>query len=278
MDCYNLQIGSAVCGFRVRDRRLYEWFVEYFMAPSSERGPDACIDIRLMEPSPVEAVPDSFFQSKRMKGRRFWMEGGLIRGRFGFGSSRITMLLHPVMVESDASRVFEQSLYQVYFSMLGNSALTAPLIHSSGVIRDGKGFLFLGPSEAGKSTVASLSSQYSVINDEITIADFTGAVPMLVSTPFNGLFRTKAVGSAPLAGIFVLEKSPDDRIEPLSQSAAIRPVADQIIPLVPLGKPMTAEAYFTQLDVAAALHSRVPVYKLMFTKSPRFWGTISGIL
>ncbi|MBN2508891.1 MAG: hypothetical protein JXB03_01400 [Spirochaetales bacterium] len=283
MYCYHLQIGSAVCGIRVKSSRLFTWCEDYFMAPSVPAAPDMLIDLRLARYSSVGMVPDSFFQSKELSGRTFRMKGGLIQGRLHSrthgGAMRVSLKVHPVMIETDVSRVFEQCLYQAYFSILGQKGAYAPLIHSSGVIKDGKGYLFLGPSEAGKSTVAALSSAYQVINDEITIADISGRLPMLVSTLFNGLFRAKHPGSAPLAGIFVLHKSSRDRMELLSGSSAVRPVADQIIPPLGLDAQMTAHTYFSQLDIAAALQERVPVYKLEFTKSVQFWHTISrGIL
>jgi len=274
---YNLKIGNVVFGIRVSEISLFQWFSEYFKKENVRDSADILVDIKISRPSDVTFVPDSFFQSKRLSGKNFQMEGRLLRGKYFSKRKHVKIILHPVMIETDASRVFEQCLYQLYYTVLGEAYMQFPLIHSSGVIKDNKGFLFLGPSEAGKSTVAELSSKYRVINDEITIVDISGEEPMLRSTPFNGLFQDKSSGAAPLFGIFVLEKSNDDYIQLLGQSSAVRPVADQIIPPVSILEEMKSDVYFKQLDMVNEIHKQVPIYKLYFTKSDRFWNEIDKL-
>ncbi|MBK7188683.1 MAG: hypothetical protein IPH86_08440 [bacterium] len=94
-------------------------------------------------------------------------------------------------------RIFEQ-LYQAYASARQRPDKTAWLVHPSAVIADGQGFLFVGPSEAGKSTVAKLSSQLHVLGDEMNLlAPRAGGGWDLIGTPFNGLFRARKPGRAP---------------------------------------------------------------------------------
>jgi len=275
---YNLKIGNLVFGIRVAETFLFQWFSEYFKQENEKDSTDMIVDIKVSRPSDVSFVPDSFFQSKRLSRNTFKMEGRLLRGRYSHRRKHATLILHPVMIETDASRVFEQCFYQLYYTALGEAYKESPLIHSSGVIKDNKGYLFLGPSEAGKSTVAELSSNYTVINDEITIVDISGETPMLRSTPFNGLFRDKSSGSAPLFGIFVLEKSNNDSIQLLKQSSAVRPVADQIIPPVAILEEMKSDVYFKQLDIVNVINKKVPIYKLYFTKSNRFWNEMDKLV
>lgn len=275
---YNLKIGNLVFGVRFTDFSHFQWFTEYFKNESRKAFTDIIVDIKISRPSDVSFIPDSFFQSKRLSRNTFKMEGRLLRGKYSSRRKHVKLILHPVMIETDASRVFEQCFYQLYYTVLGDACKTYPLIHSSGVIKDSKGFLFLGPSEAGKSTVAELSSNYTVINDEITIVDISSKIPMLRSTPFNGLFHDKSPGAAPLFGIFVLEKSQNDYIQLLEQSSAIRPVADQIIPPVSILEEMKSDVYFKQLDIVNLINKRVPIYKLYFTKSEMFWNEIDKLV
>ncbi len=86
-------------------------------------------------------------------------------------------------------RILEQIFYQAFWSARRAAGLDAFLIHSSAVIVDGRGFLFVGPSEAGKSTVARLSAAHHVLGDEMNLVRSSGAGLTLVGTIFNGLFN-----------------------------------------------------------------------------------------
>src|SRR3989339_1429199 len=64
------------------------------------------------------------------------------------------------------------------------------LLHASGVISKGKGYIFTGISGAGKTTVAEASKRCgAVLSDEIVAVRKTGNVWKLFGTPFMGLMK-----------------------------------------------------------------------------------------
>lgn len=64
------------------------------------------------------------------------------------------------------------------------------LLHASGVISRGKGYIFTGVSGAGKTTVAEASKRYGkVLSDEIVAVRKTGKKWKLYGTPFMGLMK-----------------------------------------------------------------------------------------
>jgi hypothetical protein len=275
----NLLVGNRIIGLKFPSSGLRDFMVEYFMDNVTEKSADLNLEIEIMNrKTPVEIVPDSLFHAKRGEGENFRVEGGMMEGSYSSGLGIGRIRIHPVMVETMAIRVFEQILYQAYVTAAASSYSLMPLIHSSGVIREGKGYLFLGASEAGKSTVAGLSRSFQIINDEITIADISGNVPMLRSTPYNGTFRDKQAGSAPLAGIFILNKDTKHAVRPAQGGSAVKLIASQIIPPVGLDQFMNSRDYLIQVDIALELSRRIPLYNLHFAKDAGFWDEIEKIM
>ena len=97
------------------------------------------------------------------------------------------------------------------------------LLHAATVIRNGKAYIFTGRSGAGKSTVASLSPEGSVLTDEISLIRRENGIWRAYGTPFWGEFRAAGSNtSAPIAGIFRLLQATENRVTPLNSMAALR--------------------------------------------------------
>lgn len=244
-------------------------FFRYFKGQVSLVEPDITIGISFADAGDKKEVPNSLFLTKIPAEKGFVTGDGLLEGFPGEETNHWNFRVNSLLIQGDYKRVFEQILYQAFYSVTGKRNLH--LIHSSGVIWGNKGFLFFGPSEAGKSTVASLSRRYHVINDEINIVDLEQPVPQLTGTPFNGLFRGKKRGQAPLKGIFLLNKAPCHNVTLIEGSEAVRNLSKEIIPPVGLSDFIDAGTYAEMLDRATEICSRVPVYRLDFLPDKGFW-------
>lgn len=133
------------------------------------------------------------------------------------------------------------------------------LLHSSLIRCQGKALLFSGPSGAGKSTQASLWQAHrgaDILNGDRTVvmrkADgFWGGGSIWSGT--SGVYRPE---QAPIAGIFLVEKAPQDRLERLGFQA-FRPLFTQTI--VNSWDP----AFMDKVtELYSQLLAQVPVYRL----------------
>ncbi len=153
----------------------------------------------------------------------------------------------------------------------------AVLLHASGVIHNGGGYVFFGPSGSGKTTVARLSITATVLSDDLVIlqrwpaedADFI----LVYGVPFRGemIEAARTNASAPLRGLYTLVKDSRHYLADLPRiEAAARLSA--CIPFV-MSVPVCAQRALALCDQITQL---APVKALHFARDPGFWKVIDG--
>lgn len=93
--------------------------------------------------------------------------------------------------------------------------------HGAGVAEEGKGYLFLGPSRAGKSTAARLTGAES-LGDDFAVAWPSGSGWFTCAVPFDNAERMppiRRLAPVPLARILKLEKAEEDAVVPIEGAA-----------------------------------------------------------
>ena len=147
------------------------------------------------------------------------------------------------------------------------------LVHAASAVRNGRAFLFAGVSTAGKTTISRLAPpDATLLTDEISYvrrnADDSGYTAY--GTPFAGeLAEPGANVRAPLGGVFLLAKGPENVIEPLEPAEAIRGVMESILFFA-----HDADLVSKVFDSALDLVDRVPVKRLTFYPDERVWDLI----
>ncbi len=148
------------------------------------------------------------------------------------------------------------------------------LLHSAGLVRDGKAYIFFGPSGSGKTTVTALTPEASILSDDLTLVTLgEDGAPRACSVPFRGVFAPEysVIQSFPVAGFFRLVQSPDDSCEKLTGARAVGELVGSL--------PFVFEARGDQSPILDAVEKAAigaPVCRLKFTKSRSFWNTLSG--
>jgi hypothetical protein len=137
------------------------------------------------------------------------------------------------------------------------------MVHSSAVILHGKGYLFVGHSDAGKSTMAELlRKQGEILCDDRNIIRRMNDHYRLFGTWSHGDLSDVSGASAPLAGIFFLNQDIDNRLVRIRDLKTIAPRL-----LACLVKPLVTPGWWEKnLDLVARLVREVPVAELYFNR------------
>ena len=158
------------------------------------------------------------------------------------------------------------SLLRIFLSwkLLGHHGF---LLHAATVIRNKKAYIFTGRSGAGKSTVASLAPEGSVLTDEISLLRWEDGIWRAYGTPFWGEFRAAGSNaSAPVAGIFRLLQATENRVEALRPMAMLRTILPNV-----LFFSAEAEANRRLLEILNRAAMEIAGYNLSFRKDRAFW-------
>jgi hypothetical protein len=267
--CYSLLFNTDAD--YVRSARDY---FEHFL---SKQEPDIEITITLMPHKPGVGIPSSLFINKTIDGKRFDYHNGILRGMIETANKKCSIEVDFVLLGGSA-RIFEQFLFQLYYTLITNKYRDQKhvrfLLHSCSVIRDGQGYVFVGPSGSGKSTIAGLSSNYSVLNDEMSLISEDNGSFNVYATPFNGYFRQKKNMDAPLKGIYFIKQAKRTYIKNVSLQYCIKALVHEMIPFMGI---LTSEQDIPRSEMierALDTLSQVPFYELHFLPDDSFWNCI----
>jgi hypothetical protein len=145
------------------------------------------------------------------------------------------------------------------------------LVHAASAIRSGRAYLFAGVSGAGKTTISRLApADATLLTDEISYVTRDSDGYRACGTPFAGeLARVGENVSAPLAGLFLLGKGPENRIENVDKRAALGALLRNIL-FFAEDQQMVKMVFQSAFDFV----ERVPVRHLVFVPDQRVWDII----
>ncbi len=144
-------------------------------------------------------------------------------------------------------------------------------MHSSGIIMDGKGLLFVGHSEAGKSTMLKiLGGQGELLCDDRVIVRRGPDGFRIHGSWSHGELPDVSPNSAPLRAILYLDKAPTNELIPIeSRKERFSTALNYVV------RPMvTADWWDKILTLTDRMAAEVPAYRLRFDKS----GAVADLL
>ena len=147
-------------------------------------------------------------------------------------------------------------------------------LHSAGIVFDGKGLLFAGHSEAGKSTmVKMMRDKAEVLCDDRMIIRKWPEGFRIHGTWSHGEIPEVSPSSAPLRAILFLEKSADNRLVRVeNKGERVRKILEFLIrPFV------TPDWWDKMLTLIEEIADHIPCYTLYFDKSGKVGDLLKGL-
>jgi hypothetical protein len=144
------------------------------------------------------------------------------------------------------------------------------VMHAASLVRNGRARVFAGKSGSGKTTVARLSTDATLLSDELSIVRMTDEGARSYGTPFWGeLARAGQATSAPLSGIYFLRHGRQHVATRLTPRQAVERLLPNVV-FFARDADLTARV----LEIAAELVDAVPSFDLAFRPDAGFWEVI----
>lgn len=249
-----IQVRSDSPEFLGMLERRYAGFVEPGAQPMVELE---------MELVPPQVITDEDDISVEFKSGRWLIERSDLRAELdpALGRGRVRQSANPYAIDTVV-----RIIHSLMLARRGGL-----LVHAASGVRNGRAFLFSGASGAGKTTISSLAPKdATLLTDEISYLRREGDGYIAHGTPFAGeLARPGENIQAPLAALYLLRQGPENRIEPLKESEAVRRVMENVLFFA-----HDAELVDRVFESVCELVKRVPVQHLTFYPDGRVWDLI----
>lgn len=274
-----LQIGDICCSLRFKDPLYNKLAQERYKGFLSENEPEITIDIdKILSDEKID-VPNSILISKTANGNNFNFHFGLITGTLNMDKKCCTIRANNELFIGRTFRIFEQFLFQLYYTLLkqkkSNEAKRTFLIHACAVSKNGNGYLFSGRSGSGKSTIAKLSSDYTILNDELVIASKVNGHFTVSSTPFRGDFNNNINTSAPITALFLIKHGKINRIRKINKMEFVTRFVTEVVYSDTLLSTDKKNTISEMMDFCVDIAENVPFFELQFLPDKRFWDCIN---
>ena len=261
-DPVSIEIGGMTIALRTADpafRQLLQNRYAGFVKPSAHRS--FKFDIELFESSET-ARADEDVQVK-VEGGCWLLQRGDFRAQWDPKANygHIRQSANPYAIDS--------VLRIVHTLLLARQG--GFLVHAASAVRAGRAYLFAGVSGAGKTTISRLApSDATLLTDEVSYVRREGTQYLACGTPFAGeLAKIGENLSAPVQTLFLLEKGPENRIEPVAASEAARLLMRNILFFAD-----DTELVNLVFQSACEFVERIPVHRLIFVPDQRVWEMI----
>lgn len=140
------------------------------------------------------------------------------------------------------------------------------LLHGSTVAVDGRCYLFTANCGVGKSTHTRLWRQHFgnravMVNDDRAFLRLTNHGVLAYGSPWSGKHGLDTNLCVPLAGICILERGLENRIQPIARETVLPFLLEQVfVPTVDYAQVLS--------ELTAHLAQDVPLWRMACTKSP----------
>ncbi len=247
----NLEVGGIGLGFESDSAGIISLLRRRYGRFAGGGGADYSFSVSA---APGRQAP--FRPSVLWAGRRLRLSRG------DFGASLDTAAGSGTLLASPREQSLDAFLRSLLSALLLRSG--GLMLHSAGLVKNGRAYVFLGRSGAGKSTLSRLagaSGSAEVVSDEINMLRRENGRWRAYGSPFWGEMRSEGRrGSWPLGGVFLLRKARANRVSACGGPEALPPLLRCL-----LNFERSAAAGGRAMDAASGLLSGSPFRVLEFS-------------
>ncbi len=256
-----VEIGGTAIELRTDSREFGHLLAERYRGFVGTHRADHELEIQLVDPADDSDLDRDL--EVTLRGEEWLLERGDFHGRWNPRQRRGS-------VRQPASPYAIDSVLRIIHSLI-LAERGGFLLHAASAVRQGRAFLFAGVSGAGKTTISRLAPpDAKLLTDEISYVIKDDRKHLACGTPFAGeLARAGENISAPVSGIYLLQKGADNRIDTVSKSDAVPALLRNVLFF----------AHDSQLvgrlfDSICQFVNQVPVQRLIFAPNERVWDII----
>lgn len=256
-----LEISELCTLIECENSSFTEALKKRFRGFSSQKPPYMAIHITTDDRiSPSSWTPSDPSLNLSLENGQLALKGADIHGLFDL-ASRKGEIKQPAIT----------ALFDGFLRILYSYLLTSQngfMLHAAAIVRRDKGYVFFGPSNSGKSTIASLSSEFTVLGDELIAIRKMSNGYHIFGTPFWDGKNTR-LSIEQIQGFFRLHKGPHFSLHKVSSSQAVQ----EILTNVEFGvkTPSLVESIFT---TSCEIMEKAPCYEMHFTPENSLWKNI----
>jgi hypothetical protein len=277
-------IGSAVVGLRCGDGELARMLEAWCGLFRTDAETDYWLEIDLHD-GRCAAEIQQIMPHLRVHARDGWFASDPPLWEAEYRPSRRCLrfrserdLFHPT-IQPRYLNILLSSLYNSYWEDQGNVPRGAFLVHGCGVALGDGGYLFTGPSGAGKTTIAGLSHAYTVLNDEVVLVGLREGVVEMAGTPLLGGVNRRSTETVPLKAVLLLRHSREPALCEVASREAYTRFLAQVFDLAPVLSSGTEHLRWLseRMDFACGVLQRLPCYELAFRPDDSFWPLLQAL-
>jgi hypothetical protein len=276
-DTLSIKIGSVSFALKCKEEEFINRLQHLYHNFLTEQPVDITVELEEDKQLSADGVLDpSLSDTKYMheNGNSFRTSSQLLSGQYDLTRRIIKLtgakfLLDPDTEVNRLNQLLSLSYYSACKVKYGDVP-PAMLVYSCGIIRHGKAFVFAGPSESGKTTIAGFCREQDgeVLNDEIVLMSRPindGKEISVKSAPMISRISPRANKSAPLSCILLIRKSDKTAIHEIDRTEAYLRFMRQIITPSYIGQRDKRAVYSLIADFSNEITQSVPVYELEFS-------------
>jgi hypothetical protein len=272
-----VRFGQFILAFLCNSQETIDFLKFYFNKYISNSSPSVSIIINVIPQAKPSFIESDIGYMYSVNKEKFTFGEGLIQGSWDAERKTCHLSISKSLLKPDLIWLFSRFLCRLFYTLLmeeKNEKKKVIIIHSSGILKNKKGYIFFGPPKSGKSTIAYYSSKFEVLHDDMNLVTISGKGASLEGVPFNPRHLDFSNSSGPLSMMCSLHKNDTVKIERGTPEEFAKMALIQVFMRLPLLFEDRKGIFQYLLSCIKKLGKTIPYYRLYFKNDSSFWDII----